>query len=201
MSVGQALDTRTRLLRAAAHLFARKGIDGVRNHEIHALAGQRNESAIHYHFGSRWKIVEAVLQENEREALALLPPLEQVSSPKAIVEFLVQRLAMGLDTPHGRDWLRIVSELMTRFPYEDGNLGDTASQQLALVVDRLSRLMPSVPEALVERRATAMVRFMTTQMADRARAIDDDRAGGLDDAEFLEELCAMSLGILQPPRA
>ena len=45
-------DTRDRLLRAAEYLFARSGID-VPIREIHERAGQRNASALHYHFGGR----------------------------------------------------------------------------------------------------------------------------------------------------
>lgn len=188
-------DTRTRLLRAAAHLFARKGIDAVRNHEIHALAGQRNESAIHYHFGTKWGIVAAILDENELAALEILPSIEELDTVEAVVDFLVRRLALGLGTPHGRDWLRIVSELMARFPHRESGLGAGASEGLRAVASRLADLMPSPPAPTVERRATAVVRFMTAQMAARAQAVEDEVVD-VSEEEFLAELHAMSLGML-----
>jgi AcrR family transcriptional regulator len=54
-------DTRLRLIIAAEKLFGEKGIHGVTLKEINAAAGQRNESALHYHFGSKAALVEAIL--------------------------------------------------------------------------------------------------------------------------------------------
>lgn len=117
-------DTRTRLLRAAAHLFARKGIEGVKIHEIHALAGQRNESAVHYHFGNRWKLVGAILEEsNLAAAEALDISTADLVDVDEVVEVLVRHLATGLASPEGRDWIRIVSELANRSFTEDRTPG------------------------------------------------------------------------------
>jgi AcrR family transcriptional regulator len=54
-------DTRLKLITAAEKLFGEKGIHGVTLKEINAAAGQRNESALHYHFGSKSALVEAIL--------------------------------------------------------------------------------------------------------------------------------------------
>ncbi|HEX5676632.1 MAG TPA: TetR/AcrR family transcriptional regulator [Alcanivorax sp.] len=43
-------------------MFAVKGLQGATLREIREQAGQRNESVIHYHFGSREAMVESVLQ-------------------------------------------------------------------------------------------------------------------------------------------
>ena len=53
--------TPDRLLDAAARLFAERGVDNVSIAEIVRAAGQRNTSAVHYHFGSRDEILRAVL--------------------------------------------------------------------------------------------------------------------------------------------
>jgi AcrR family transcriptional regulator len=194
-------DTRTRLLRAAAHLYARKGIDGVRNHEIHTLAGQRNESAIHYHFGGRWKVVAAILDENE---LAAAPVVEAhrdaLQTPEAVVAFLIDRLSIGLGSPEGRDWLRIVSELMARFSEQATPFSQGSSGGVEEIADRLCRQVAGVPKTVVRRRAIAMVRFMTARMAERARQIDEGVPGELlGEAQFLDELASMSLGIVTAP--
>lgn len=54
--------TRLELTLAAEQVFAVKGLQGATLREIREQAGQRNESVIHYHFGSREAIVESVLQ-------------------------------------------------------------------------------------------------------------------------------------------
>ena len=51
---------RERLLHVAIRMFAEKGIDGVSMRAINAAAGSKNKSAVHYHFGSKLGIVEAV---------------------------------------------------------------------------------------------------------------------------------------------
>ncbi len=53
--------TREKLIAAAERLMANHGIDGVDLREIHAAAGQRNRSAIAYHFGDREGLVVPVL--------------------------------------------------------------------------------------------------------------------------------------------
>ncbi len=60
-------DTRSRLIVAAEKLFGEKGIHGVTLKDINTAAGQRNESALHYHFGSKAALVEAILQYRARD--------------------------------------------------------------------------------------------------------------------------------------
>ena len=59
--------TKDRLLDAAQRLFARDGVHGARIRDINALAGQRNPSALHYHFGSREALLEAILARYQRD--------------------------------------------------------------------------------------------------------------------------------------
>lgn len=66
---GPALQTRSRLLDAAEQLFAREGFGAVTTRAILRAAGQRNESALHYHFGGRQGLLEA-LHERRMDQLA-----------------------------------------------------------------------------------------------------------------------------------
>jgi AcrR family transcriptional regulator len=56
--------TRERLLDAAQHLFARRGVDAVPIRQINELAGQRNASALHYHFGSCQALLVAIVERH-----------------------------------------------------------------------------------------------------------------------------------------
>ena len=60
-------DTRLRLITAAEKLFGDRGIHAVTLKDINAAAGQRNESALHYHFGSKSALVEAILTLRTRD--------------------------------------------------------------------------------------------------------------------------------------
>ena len=50
-----------RLVVTAERLFALHGIDGVSLRQIAAEAGSGNNSAVHYHFGSKDGLIEAIL--------------------------------------------------------------------------------------------------------------------------------------------
>jgi AcrR family transcriptional regulator len=49
------------LLDAAEELFARRGIDGVSLREIASAAGQRNNSAVSYHFRDKQGLIDALI--------------------------------------------------------------------------------------------------------------------------------------------
>lgn len=72
-SAGQ--ETRIRLVEAAERLFARRGYEAVTLAEIRSAAGQHNSSVISYYFGSKEKLLEAVLEHRlpaisgQREAM------------------------------------------------------------------------------------------------------------------------------------
>lgn len=51
-----------RLVLAAERLFALRGIDGVSLRQIAAAAGSSNNSAVHYHFGSKDGLIDAILR-------------------------------------------------------------------------------------------------------------------------------------------
>ena len=53
-------DLRERLLHVAIRMFAENGVDAVSMRAINVAAGSKNKSAVHYHFGSKLGIVEAV---------------------------------------------------------------------------------------------------------------------------------------------
>jgi AcrR family transcriptional regulator len=77
--------TRHKLVITAERLFAAHGVNGVSLRQIRIAAGQRNESALHYHFGSREGLIRAVLldhapQVHAREA-EMLAPLWESKDP------------------------------------------------------------------------------------------------------------------------
>jgi AcrR family transcriptional regulator len=65
-----------RLVVAAERLFAQRGIDGVSLRQIAAEAGSANNSAVHYHFGSKQGLIVAIFRHrlpqlvSERRLLA-----------------------------------------------------------------------------------------------------------------------------------
>ena len=82
--------TRTALLAAAERLFAERGLDAVSNRQISEAAGQSNNYAVGYHFGSRTDLLRALLQSH-------VVPLDEIR------QRTVDRIG---DSPTLRDWLR-----------------------------------------------------------------------------------------------
>ncbi len=69
-SQSRARSTQQQLLRAAEKLFARDGLVNVSVRSIVIEAGQRNESALHYHFGNRDGLIAALHAERSAEIQA-----------------------------------------------------------------------------------------------------------------------------------
>src|SRR5882762_8065864 len=78
----EALRTTARdeLMREAERLFGSHGVEAVSLRDIVRAAGHRNESAVQYHFGSKSKLVDAVVAERlrhiETRRIAMLAKIE-----------------------------------------------------------------------------------------------------------------------------
>jgi AcrR family transcriptional regulator len=91
-----AAETRERLLRAAADVFARRGYDGTRVADIAAAAGVSN-GALYAHFGSKAELLVAALRTHGRRLLA---DLFAADPDRSITELL---LVIGRSLPTRRD--------------------------------------------------------------------------------------------------
>ena len=109
---------RQALIETARTLFAERGIEGVSIRELCRAAGQRNTNAVQYHFGDREGLLLVVLgSHNERvgsRRAALLDQLEVEATPsiRSLAGALVRPSAAMLEDAAGRDYLRIVAELI-----------------------------------------------------------------------------------------
>ena len=91
-----AADTRERLLRAAATVFAERGYDGTRVADIAAAAGVSN-GALYAHFESKAELLVQALRTHGRRLLA---ELFAADPERSITELL---LVIGRSLPRGRD--------------------------------------------------------------------------------------------------
>jgi TetR/AcrR family transcriptional regulator, regulator of cefoperazone and chloramphenicol sensitivity len=191
--------TRERLLDAAEHLFARQGVDAVTIREINDRAGQRNASALHYHFGSREQLLVAVVERHQPAIDAERARLLAAAGddPHDVVHAILTPLIDRLRTPDGRDYLRIVPQLLGP-GHRAGDL-----PQPAALVDGLERLEPhlaALRPAARSQRLLAMLLATTTLLADRAARLETGARPPLRHAAFARELVAMATGmVLAPP--
>ncbi|MDY7101507.1 MAG: helix-turn-helix domain-containing protein, partial [Actinomycetota bacterium] len=116
---GAPAGARAELIRAAEQLFAEHSVEGVSLRAINRAAGQRNASALQYHFADRDGLLRAVLAKHEPEVSArrhaLLDRCE--ASPSTTVRDLSEALVLPLvpkltDPDGGRAYLRIAGQLV-----------------------------------------------------------------------------------------
>jgi AcrR family transcriptional regulator len=187
-------------MHAAEQLFARRGVHQATTREILAAAGQRNVSALTYHFGSREQLLWAILDQHNRplelgRAARLIDPVEEMST-RDLVAALVVPYAGRLGDEEGRDYLRIVAQLTDLFP--SWRTPPVSAPCLNHVLDVLER-RSSGTAAARRQRVVGMMMLMTTACAERARALQEGSPVELGDDTFVSGLADMIVAVLQAP--
>ena len=175
-----ALATRARIVAAAEKLFAERGIDAVSLVEIGKAAGQRNRSAVQYHFGDKPGLLHAILDKHtpgiEQERHRMMDELEGRGTPdlRGLVEVLVLPVARKLRDPDGGiAFVRINAALIGHPTYP---LLTLDAQRVNRGADRLRRLVaravPALPEPLWVPRWLLVTGLLFHGMADWSRAAE-----------------------------
>lgn len=193
------MGTRDQLLDEAEFLFARSSVAGVTTREITEAAGQRNTSAISYHFGSREGLLLELLARRGgpidaargrcRSELDEVPPLRD------LVACLVVPYCEMLSSPRGRSYLRIVAQLRGRFANWKVESDAATSQHLASVLGEIEARASFAP-SVGEERTMALITVITSATAERARRIDDEQQPALAHAEFVANLTDMCTALM-----
>ena len=139
-------DAKKRLLEAAEHLFARNGVHGTRVRDLNALANQRNSSSLHYHFGSREGLLQAIVERHSgpinADRVARLATLQEPDCLRDLVTVIIAPLAEELSSSSGRDYLRIVPQTA------DGPPAPTPPAALVMAMQRADACLSGLPPVL-----------------------------------------------------
>jgi TetR/AcrR family transcriptional regulator, regulator of cefoperazone and chloramphenicol sensitivity len=190
--------TRARLIRAGERRFARDGVAGARLADIVRDAGQANDSAVGYHFGSRDGLLATIVERH----LATMERARQLPAADAdlhsIVAAIVRPTAGLVTTEEGRDFLRIMEQVADWSGLGRGRPnavldGTILGRQLALLSERLAAELGPV---LARERVALLVTFLTAALAERARARAAGRRQRLGHARFVEHLVGVLHGAL-----
>lgn len=151
-------NTETRLLRAAERLFAARGPDAVSLRAVMQEA-DTNVAAVHYHFGSKEALVEAVVRSRIAEVSSAREELlEQAVSAgdvdaRALARALVQPV-VALVENGGRDWVRLVGQLLATNDPRLAPISDTFIERNAQFVELMTSLEPSASSETLNFRLT-----------------------------------------------
>lgn len=195
-------ETRERLVRTGERLFAKQGIN-VPLIDVQRAAQQRNNSALHYYFGSRDGLLNAILERHrsviEAERVALLEDVERDDDggdvPGYITALLVPA-ANRLRSPAGRDYLLILPQVVHRLT--DTKVTGTMPAGLRRTLDGIARRLDATAQEAAERTAMIAV-TQAALLADRARQVNR-RQGRLSHDEFVRITIDVMIGALGPTR-
>ena len=114
--------TAEQLLMAAEKLLAEKGLGAVSTREIAREAGQKNHSAINYHFGSRAALIEAILDyrmtplnTTRQRRIEKLRAQGREHDIRGLLEVIVEPFAEELLLPPEQSYyLQLLAQLMSQ---------------------------------------------------------------------------------------
>jgi AcrR family transcriptional regulator len=176
----RATTTREAILTAAEYLFAEHGVFAVSNRQVSEAAGQGNNAAVGYHFGTKTDLVRAIEQKHrapiEQLREQMVAQILQTGDPTDMrdwVACLVRPLTEHLAELGNPSWYaRFAAQVMTDPAYHDIVVKDAlSSPSLVDVIDGINRCLPDLPRHVrVERNVMASNLLMHT-CADRERAL------------------------------
>lgn len=172
--------TRQRLILAAERAYAEQGIDAVSLREINRAAGQRNASALHYHFGTREALLRAIFEHrmagiNERRLrmLAAIERTERARDLRALVEVIVAPLAEQLGADGGAShYVRFLAQVHGHPEIEPAVINGGEHEAGLRRARRLIRMaLGGLPEEIVRERLRAMTGQILQGLADVERTL------------------------------
>lgn len=176
----RASSTQEAILVAAERLYAEHGMFAVSNRQVSEAAGQGNNAAVGYHFGTKADLVRAIEEKHRgpverlrEQMLAELFASGRDSEMRGWVACLVRPLTDHLEELGNPTWYaRFAAQAMTDPAYYNIIVkGALSSPSLVQVVDGINRCLPNLPvDVRFERNIMARNLLMHT-CADRERAL------------------------------
>ncbi|MFJ4468145.1 TetR/AcrR family transcriptional regulator [Streptomyces sp. NPDC089424] len=194
----QADATRELILTAAERLFAERGVYAVSNRQVSEAAGQGNNAAVGYHFGTKADLVRAVAARHDARIedgrARMLAEAGDSTDVRDWVACLVRPVTGHLAELGSPTWYaRFCAQVMTdpalyRIMVEES----LTSPSLREIRDRLLRCLPELPAEVGAERAAMARHLILHTCAERERALAEntptprrswhDAATGLIDA-------------------
>jgi AcrR family transcriptional regulator len=190
---------------AAERLFAAHGLDGVSLRQIGAAAGNANNSAVQYHFGSKDQLVRAIFEHrlpHLHERRRLLAEVRRPNDLRSWVEcYVLPILEQGeQDGSHYLGFVAMLQQSAHRGVFDPvfDHVPEQVRESTRRFRHEVAARLPHVPEPLRSHRIAQALAFSVHATADRERA----RAQGRDVLPFavhVSDLLDGLVGFLEAP--
>lgn len=204
------LDTREKLLLTAERLFGERGVNGVSLREITREAGQRNASALHYHFGSREGLITAIFEKRMRYLDARrMEYLDQVVAEgragdlRAVAEATIRPISELLwRDDSSSNYVRFLTEM---FVTPDFNIADFVAGRFDHGLQRayamVRAIQPDMPGPMLRQRFLLVLHAGTYALTDidAARQRKTREGKPFDLARAIENLIDLWVGAMSAP--
>lgn len=173
-------DTREVILVAAERLFAERGVFAVSNRQVSEGAGQRNSSAVGYHFGTKGDLVKAIVEKHarliEEHRIRMLTAVEGSTDLRDWISCLVIPYIEHLASiGESSSFARFSAQAMTD-PALRGIIYETALESPALrrILEGVQSCVGDLPESVRRTRGDMVRQLIVHMSAERERSNPDD---------------------------
>lgn len=197
----RALATMDKLVDAAEKLFAEQGVLGAAVRDITVMAGQRNASAMHYHFGGREGLVAAVLARRgalvAAERAVLTESLAHETHVASLMRGIVEPYANRLADDAGCRYLQILEQCLA-IPSFAQRVPDN-DESMSVLKAQLAKSLSWIPPHVLERRLEFVRGALMGALAVRARARLEKIPQKDSDAVCVDDLVEMLAAAVSAP--
>ncbi|MCV6975260.1 TetR/AcrR family transcriptional regulator [Mycobacterium bourgelatii] len=173
----RASSTQEAILVAAERLFAEHGVFAVSNRQVSEAAGQGNNAAVGYHFGTKTDLVRAIEQKHRgpidqlREQMVAALPAS--AGMRDWVACLVRPLTDHLEELGNPTWYaRFAAQAMTDPAYHNIVVKDAlSSPSLVQVIDGINSCLHDLPVSVRSERNIMARNLLMHTCADFERAL------------------------------
>ncbi|WP_344320744.1 TetR/AcrR family transcriptional regulator [Streptomyces macrosporus] len=169
--------TRQQILVTAERLFAEQGLYAVSNRQISAAAGQGNNAAVGYHFGTKADLVRAIVRKHTERIEALrvemVAAVEGSRDIRDWVSCLVRPFTAHLDSLGGPTWFARFGAQVVTDPAFRAIMAEEAlaTPSLKRVLEGFDRCSPDLPADIRAERGDMIRTLMVHVCAERERAL------------------------------
>ncbi len=178
----RASETRELILVTAERLFAQHGVEAVSNRQVSEAAGQSNNFAVGYHFGTKEDLVVAILRRHaasvEQLRAAMLATLPGSPELRDFAACLVRPITEHLAALGSPTWYaRFIAQVTTHPGLRQRVVEEAVSARpMQQTIDGMLRLVPHLPSEARAQRSDMSRLLIVHMCAERERALHEGSA-------------------------